>query len=264
MKTLLLSLRVRLLHHEMFYRPVDDVWSAMLELLAQCDPASPSYGEILFMLGGNLGALRGDYGEARRFLVRALRHALRRTDEYLLSRCLRKYGDYLRCRGHLQLALEALREAKRLSQRGRGSRQRIYVTACLGDLELRGNFGAAREHFEQTLSWAKDAYIPGWMGHAYLGLAELVFAANEVDRANILIEQAESHYKCTRPAHLWGEVQVGFLRGRLLRATGRPEWRAVLQETRQRARDAGYQRDAALIQQAVDHGGGGANALMFL
>jgi hypothetical protein len=32
---LLLSLRVRLLHHQMFYRPVDDVWSDMLELLAQ-------------------------------------------------------------------------------------------------------------------------------------------------------------------------------------------------------------------------------------
>jgi transcriptional regulator with XRE-family HTH domain/tetratricopeptide (TPR) repeat protein len=262
---LLLSLRVRLLHHQMFYRPVDDVWSAMLELLPQCDPRSPSYGEVLFMLGGNLGALRGNYTEARRFLVRALRHALRRGDEYLLSRCLRKYGDYLRCRGHLQFALEALREAKRLAQRGRGSRQRIYVTACLGDLERqRGNFGAAQEHFEQTLSWAKDAYIPGWVGHTHLGLAELAFAGNDVDRAYVLIEQAESHYRRTRPAHLWGEVQVGFLRGKLLRATGRPEWRNVLEETRQRARDAGYQRDAALLQQALEHDGVVANALMFL
>jgi hypothetical protein len=68
---LLLSLRIRLLHHQMFYRRVDDVWSSMLELLPQCDPGSPCYGEILFMLGGNLGALRGDYREARRFLVRA-------------------------------------------------------------------------------------------------------------------------------------------------------------------------------------------------
>jgi transcriptional regulator with XRE-family HTH domain/tetratricopeptide (TPR) repeat protein len=265
LEPLLLSLRVRLLHHEMFYRPVDDVWAAMLELLPQCDPGSPAYGEILFMLGGNLGALRGDYREARRFLVRALRHAVRRGDEYLLSRCLRKYGDYLRCGGHLQLALAALREARRLAQRGRGSRQRIYVTACLGDLERqRNNFGAARELFEQTLVWAKEAYIPGWVGHAYLGMAELAFAANEVEQAQILIEQAESHYRRTRPDHLWGEVQVGFLRGRLLRATGRPEWHEVLEETRRRACDAGYQRDAALLQQALDQGGGAANTLMFL
>jgi tetratricopeptide (TPR) repeat protein len=198
-------------------------------------------------------------------LVRALRHALRRGDEYLLSRCLRKYGDYLRCRGHLQLALKALREAKRLAQRGRGSRQRIYVTACLGDLERqRGNFGAARELFEQALAWAKDAYIPGWVGHAYLGLAELAFAANDVDRAQVLIEQAESHYRRTRPAHLWGEVQVGFLRGRLLRAAERPEWRELLEDTRERARAADYHRDAALLQHALDDGGGVGNTLMFL
>jgi hypothetical protein len=152
-----------------------------------------------------------------------------------------------------------------MAQHGRGTRQRIYVTACLGDLERqRKNFGAAREYFEQTLAWAKDAYIPGWLGNAYLGLAELAFAANEIEQAQILIEQAESHYRNTRPGHLWGEVQVGFLRGRLLRATGRPQWRDVLEETRRRASAVGYQRDAAVLQQALDHHGDVANALMFL
>jgi tetratricopeptide (TPR) repeat protein len=262
---LLLSLRIRLLHHRMFYQPVDDLWSGMLELLAQCDPASDSYGEILFMLGGNLGALRGDYSEARRFLVRALRHAMRRGDSYLLSRCLRKYGDYLRCRGHLQLALATLREARRLAQRGGGTRQRIYVTACLGDLERqRGNFVAARELFEQTLVWAKDAYIPGWIGNVYLGMAELAFAVNDVEQTQILIEQAESQYRNTRPGHFWGEIQIGVLRGRLLRATGRQQWRNVLEETRQRASSVGYRREAGLLQQELECQGGVANALMFL
>lgn len=262
---LLLSLRIRLLHHQMFYRPVDDVWSSMLDLLPQCDPGSPCYGEVLFMLGGNLGALRGDYCEARRFLVRALRHALRRGDEYLRSRCLRKYGDYLRCRGHLQLALAALREARRLAQRGRGTRQRIYVTACLGDLERqRVNFGSARELFEQTLEWAKEAYIPGWVGHAYLGMAELAFAANQMEQAHILVEQAESQYRNTRPAHVWGEVQVGFLRGRLLRAAGDDQWRDVLEDTRRRASAVGYRRDAALLQQALGQSVSTPSALMFL
>lgn len=262
---LLLSLRIRLLHHQMFYRPVDDVWSSMLDLLPQCDPGSPCYGEVLFMLGGNLGALRGDYRKARRFLVRALRHALRRGDEYLRSRCLRKYGDYLRCRGHLQFAFAALHEARRLAQRGRGTRQRIYATGCLGDLEhQRGNFGSARELFEQTLVWAKEAYIPGWIGHAYLGMAELAFATKQMEQAHILLEQAESQYRSTRPAHVWGEVQVGFLRGRLLRAAGHDQWRDVLENTRQRASAAGYRRDTALLQQALGQGVSTASALMFL
>jgi transcriptional regulator with XRE-family HTH domain/tetratricopeptide (TPR) repeat protein len=262
---LVLSLRIRLLHHQMFYRPVDDVWPRMVDLLPECDSASPYYGEILFMLGGNLGALRGDYRQARRFLVRALRHAFRRGDEYLVSRCLRKYGDYLRCRGHLQLALVALREARRLAQRGRGTRQRIYITGCLGDLERqRGNFEAARQLFEQTLAWAKEAFIPGWVGHAYLGLAELAFATRQVEQAEERLEQAESHYRTTRPCHHWGEVQVGYLRGRLLQAKGRQQWRDVLEETHRRASTLGYRRDAALLG-AVLHGGSNvANALMFL
>jgi tetratricopeptide (TPR) repeat protein len=249
----------------MFYRPVDDLWARMLELLSRCDPSSATYGEILFMLGGNLGALRGDYREARRFLVRALRHAIRRGDDYLLSRCLRKYGDYLRCRGHLQFALAALREARRLAQRGPGTRQRIYVTACLGDLERqRENFAAARDLFEQTLLWAKESYIPGWVGHAYLGMAELAFATTQLDEAQILMEQAESHYRSTRPGHLWGEVQVGLLRGRLLRATGQQRWQDVLKETHQRASAVGYRRETALIEQARERSSRFANALMFL
>src|SRR5205823_3841293 len=124
---LLLPLKVRLIHHQMFYRPVTELWPAMLDLLSQCEAREnpDTYGEILFMLGGNLGALRGDYREARRFLVLAIRCARERQDDYLLARCLRKYGDFLRDCGHLTHAEGALREAVRISESGRGTRQRV-------------------------------------------------------------------------------------------------------------------------------------------
>ena len=112
--------------------------------------------------------------------------------------------------------------------------------------------------------WAKEAYIPGWVGHAYLGIAELAFASNQMEQAHTLVEQAESQYRNTRPAHVWGEVQVGFLRGRLLRAAGHDRWRDVLENTRRRASAAGYRRDTALLQQALGQGVSTPNALMFL
>lgn len=89
---LLLSLKIRLAHHQMFYRPVTELWTQMIDLLACCDPAQDpnSYGEILYMLVGNLGTLRGEYRQARQFLVRAMRHARSRRDHYVLTRCLRK------------------------------------------------------------------------------------------------------------------------------------------------------------------------------
>ena len=105
----------------------------MLDLLAQCEGSAnvDTYAEILFMLGGNLGTLRGDYIEARNFLVSAIRSARERQDDYLLARCLRKYADFLRNRGHLTRAEAALREAVRLSESGKGTRQRVYALGCL-------------------------------------------------------------------------------------------------------------------------------------
>jgi hypothetical protein len=63
---LLLPLKIRFIHHQMFYRPVTELWPQMIDLLACCDQTNDheSYSEILFMLGGNLGTLRGHYEEA--------------------------------------------------------------------------------------------------------------------------------------------------------------------------------------------------------
>ncbi|MBV8226997.1 MAG: hypothetical protein JO170_17765 [Verrucomicrobia bacterium] len=88
--------------------------------------------------------------------MRAIRHAKRRRDHYILARSLRKYGDFLRHRGHLQLASEALLEALRLSRRGRGTRQRIYIFGCVGDLE-RQIWNAPSSWREKPLSRAGSA-----------------------------------------------------------------------------------------------------------
>ena len=173
---LLLPLKIRFIHHQMFYRPVTELWPQMVDLLACCDRTQDpeSYGEILFMLGGSLGTLRGNYEEARQFLLRAIRHARQRRDHYILARCLRKYGDFLRNRGHLQLARDALLEALRLSGHGRGTRQRIYILGCLGDLERqKQNYAAASEHLERAVELARATFIPGWLGNLHLGVNDL-------------------------------------------------------------------------------------------
>jgi tetratricopeptide (TPR) repeat protein len=204
-------LKIRLIHHQMFYRPVTELWPQMVDLLTCCDRTQDlkSYGEILFMLGGNLGTLRGNYEEARQFLLRAIRHARQRRDHYILARCLRKYGDFLRYRGHLQLARDALLEPFRLSGHGRGIRQRIYILGCLGDLERqKQNYAAAREHLERAIELARATFVPGWLGNLHIGLAELALHRNRSDDAKILLEQAEAHYRNTHPRHWWGEIQV--------------------------------------------------------
>lgn len=263
----LLQLKIRLVHHQMFYQPVTELWGQMVDLLACCDCANDpgSYGEVLFMLGGNLGTLRGDYGEARRFLVRATRHARQRKDHYLLTRCLRKYGDFLRFEGHLQLSKITLQEALRLSARGRGTRQRIYVLACLGDLERQQqNYFAASEHFERAIELARSTFIPGWLGNLHLGLAEVAIDRNSFDDAKIFLEQAEAHYRNTHPLHWWGEIQIGLGHARLMRAAGEPGWEERVRAIHCDATAAGYSKDAAFAVSLLNGEPRLRNVLMFL
>src|SRR6201997_4641318 len=264
---LLLPLKIRFIHHQMFYRPVTELWPQMVDLLACCDRTQDpeSYGEILFMLGGNLGTLRGNYEEARQFLLRAIRHARQRKDHYILARCLRKYADFLRNRGHLQLARNALLEALRLSGHGRGTRQRIYILGCLGDLERqKQNYAAAGEHLERAIELARATFIPGWLGNLHLGLAELAFDRDRFDDAKILLEQAEAHYRNTHPMHWWGEIQVGLARCRLMRAAGSKEWPELARTIHAEAIAAGYSQDAALASELLNGRLPLENALMFL
>jgi tetratricopeptide (TPR) repeat protein len=264
---LLLPLKIRFIHHQMFYRPVTELWPQMVDLLNCCDRMQDpeSYGEILFMLGGNLGTLRGNYEEARQFLLRAIRHAKQRRDHYILARCLRKYGDFLRNRGHLQLARDALLEALRLSGHGRGTRQRIYILGCLGDLERqKQNYAAASEHFERAIEVARATFIPGWLGNLHLGLAELALDRNRLDDAKILLEQAEAHYRNTHPMHWWGEIQVALARCRLMRAAGSQEWSELAHTVHHKAIAAGYSRDATFANELLNGQPCARNVLMFL
>jgi tetratricopeptide (TPR) repeat protein len=264
---LLLPLKIRLVHHQMFYRPVGELWAQMLDLLSCTDCARDpdSHGEVLFMLGGNLGTLRGQHAEARRFLVRATRHARHRRDHYLLTRCLRKYADLLRYENHMRSSRAALMEALRLSGRGRGTRQRIYVLGCLGDLERQQrNYSAASEYFERAIELARSTFIPGWLGNLHLGLGEVAMDRRMFDEANIFIGQAEAHYRSTHPRHWWGEIQVELGKVRLMRAGNEPGWQECAWAVQRDASSAGYARDAAFAASIAKGEAGRQNVLLFL
>jgi len=87
-------------------------------------------------------------------------------------------------------------------------------------IRLRRRSGAP--NLERAVELARETFIPGWLGNLHLGLAELALDRNCFEDANILLEQAEAHYKNKHPKHLWGEIQVGLAGCRLMRAAGKP------------------------------------------
>src|SRR5258707_2017956 len=264
---LLLPLKIRFIHHQMFYRPVTELWPQMGDLLNCCDRTQDpkSYGDILFMLGGNLGTLRGNYQEARRFLVHAIEYAKQQRDHYILTRSLRKYGDFLRNRGHLSFARDILLKALRLAGRGRGTRQRIYVLGCLGDLERqRQNYAAAAEHFDRAIEFARVTFNPSWLANLHLGLAELALNRNGFNAGDVLLDQAQSHYKNPHPNRWWGEIKLGLSRLPLFGLSSGQAWTELARAVHSEAIAAGYNKAAAIAQELLNGRLLPRNALMFL
>ncbi len=211
----LIQSRIRLLHHKMFFLPVEPIWLEMQRLKDAIDPiAFPArYGEALFMLGGNLGTLRGEYDLCFGYLMEAIAIAERLNDKYLASRSLRKLADLERFQERYDDAIATWERAWEYAGRSaRTNRQGIYLSCCRGDFERqKGEFGNARTWLESALEAAKDAYIPGWIGNAYLGLAELALDEGRLKDANDLLDRARP---ILNPLQICGECCISVLEPR--------------------------------------------------
>jgi hypothetical protein len=263
---LLLSLRIRLIHYFMFYKPIGPLYAQMETLLRKSEENNDSeaYGEILFMLGGNLGVLKGSSPQSRQHLFAAIRHSIKSADRYLYCRCLRKYGDLLRARKHFSAARWVLGKGLDVATADQ-LRHVIYYLASLGDLERQCmNFAAAEDHFEAAIKRARSSFLPGWLGNLYLGLAVLATDKNDNTNAEIYLEQSESYYYKTKPRHVWGEVQLKLGKSRRLLKSGRDEWRDSAEAALELAVEFGYEREASFATQLLQTEKPFEPSLMFL
>jgi hypothetical protein len=157
-------------------------------------------------------------------------------------------------------------EALRLSARRRGTRQRIYILGCLGDLRNTlmppSSFAVAVP--ERAIELARSTFIPGWLGNLHLGLAELALERGFFDQAKTFIGQAEAHYRNTHPRHWWGEIQLQLGRARLLRSAAEPGWAERARAAHIEAVSAGYAKDAAFAASLANGEWRNKNVLMFL
>jgi tetratricopeptide (TPR) repeat protein len=263
---LMLALRIRLIHHYMFYKPVLPLIEQMNVLLRSSKESNnpEEYGEILFMLGGNLGTLRGRSHVSRRFLFDAIRHSIKFNDEYLLCRCLRKYGDFLRERKHLNKADWFLHKGFEIAKKHQ-LRHIIYYLGSFGDLERqRRNLTQSERLFDEAIDRARASFVPGWLGNLFLGKAELAVDSGKYDQACVFLEQSEAHYQRTRPRHAWGEIQVNLCRSRIGLLSKNSEWKSFALAAQELSSDFGYQRDQEFAAKLLRTAKPLSTVLMFL
>lgn len=209
----LLQIATRRLHHSMFFAPVTGLISEAHQLLETVDPvAAPgTYNELLFLIGGNLGVLHGDFDEAEEWIHRSLEFAVQRDDEDFRMRSTRKLAEVYLATDRVDEALGLLQPLVEPSM-PITTRYQLYLVGALGEAHrLHENVPTARICFEQVRSVAIRLGIPGWRAHGELGLAALLIDAGLLDEAGSHASDALAAYE--RIGQAWGRLATAIVAG---------------------------------------------------
>ncbi len=211
----LLRLAVRRLHHRMFFAPVDPLIAEAVDLRDRCDPQRfpDLFNELLFLIGGNLGLLSGDFAAARPVLEESLDFARRRGAADFEIRSLRKVADLLRLEDHGQEA-HGLLSSLVSPECELTSRYHMYLLGSLGEsCRTTGRLAQASVAFEALGRHAAARGVPGWHAHSLLGLALLSAEVGQVDDGWAFLSSADSIYQEISQA--WGRIASTMVANRL-------------------------------------------------
>lgn len=212
----LLHYCIRRIHHSMFFAPVKELIGKALELISHMDSEKTpkDYNEILFLLGGNLGVLSGDFAFASEWLNKAGEFAIKIGDKDFQKRAARKKVDLLCLKGNFEEAMTFVEKFTSLDKEAK-SRYEVYLLGALGETYRQiGDLENAKRAFKKLLDLTKLKGLTGWECHAYLGLANLECESKvpNIDKINRYLESANAIYQ--RSGLVWGIVNSGIVRFR--------------------------------------------------
>lgn len=201
----LAMLSVRKIHHSMFYKPVKKLLENAMSLYTQLDDNFPFvYNELLFLIGGNLGVLYGDWEASKTWLDKSIAFAEKHSLKDFYKRNARKLADYY-C--HLKQYEKAERLLKdNITDNGEiNGRYEAYLIGALANVyTCISNDDEAMECYEQVLKYVTDKRITGWMAHANLGIANINFKLGNLKEAIDFAMRAKGVY--SRIHQEWGLI----------------------------------------------------------
>ena len=208
----LLMLAVRRIHHSMFYRPAQRLIDETRALYLQMEPKFPKvYNEMLFLLGGNLGVLSGDWAFAKSWL--SISEAFAQTHQLrdFNLRNARKIADCLCAENRLEEAKGIIIAAMNHSDKIE-TRYDAYLTGALANIyTCLGDDDEALHCYELMLQYVTVNGITGWCAHAYLGIANVYFKLGNLKEAIDYASRANVNYRQIRQE--WGIIMSETLLG---------------------------------------------------
>ncbi|HPX93441.1 MAG TPA: tetratricopeptide repeat protein [Bacillota bacterium] len=204
----LLRLAIRRIHHGMFRYPVDGLIHEALEFAVKDDVSEfeEEYGELLFLIGGNLSPLAGEFELADKWLKKTDRFAKETHNDALEVRTARKMADMLAVKDLPEQALELCEKYLRIDSDVE-TRYHLYLLGSMGEIYRKlQRYQEAQYCFEKLACLASQRNLQGWLAHAFLGQAMLHLSKKSHDQGHLLVKQAEAIYH--RIGHAWGTINA--------------------------------------------------------
>nr|WP_306798626.1 tetratricopeptide repeat protein [Oceanobacillus saliphilus] len=246
-------LAIRKVHHQMFSMPVNPLIQELLimePILAEKNWQT-EYNELLFMIGGNLGVLKGDLKFSRKWLVKAMRYAAENNQPSYYSRAIRKYVDVLKLNGHLKWAKEFCEKGISIAKMNGYERYEAILICTLADIyRMEKNYKIAENLLDEAMNKIKKVGIKGWVGHIHATYAEIHFQKEEYDSAAAKWTKALEIYRSL--GLQWGLIManIGLERCRLkgLKIEGTD----AITYWVDKAVELNYQREAELVRRVIE------------
>ena len=195
----------------MFWLPVDQLIGEAKTLLAGIDKEKyqAEVSELLFLIGGNLGVLSGNFEEAKKWADQSLEFSQDKHYKNDELRASRKVAELLCIEGKSADAITFLNTYVSPDTRIQ-SRYQLYQLIVLGECyRQNGNVELAEECYENGVLYAKKLSNKSWEAHAYLGLS-LMAASDNRDKAEKFVKDAETIYRASN--HVWGMLMSEVVR----------------------------------------------------
>ena len=207
----LIKMRIRKIHHSMFYMPVDGLIKEAEELADGVDIRRfpEQYNELLFLLGGNLGLLYGDLDAASDWLEMSMLYAKKHGLDAFVHRTIRKQADILLAHDDFDNAMSLINKAVSIksTKEDIDTRYKIYLMGVLGEVyRKRGELDLAWNCYDMVDKKSTENYLPGWQAHAYLAKGMVEMKRGNYTVAEQLLDKALAIYN--KNGQKWGMINT--------------------------------------------------------
>lgn len=207
----LIKMRVRKIHHSMFYMPVNDLIKEAEVLLEHVDDLKypEQYNELLFLLGGNLGVLSGDFKYASEWLKKSMEYALLHHLDSFKHRTIRKQADIFLANNHFEDALNLINPIVSIhsSIEFIDSRYKIYLMGVLGEIyRKQGKLNEARICYDVVEKKSTEKHLAGWKAHSYLAIGMIEMQLENYKKAEEYIQRSLQIYAKSKQE--WGIINA--------------------------------------------------------